>query len=134
MTKVRLAAKPGTRVDAGPTWQLLDRLLEHGWPKAWIAASSVTDRHSSWPGRRSVPSTPAASKNSPVGVGDMRCTPRRHRAAIPSLDELCSPQRRSRVMTSLTPASTTPHPVTGQLGLAQVAAALQAAAAQVQVG
>lgn len=34
---VRGAAAPGTRVDAGPTWELLDDMIGRGWPKAWIA-------------------------------------------------------------------------------------------------
>lgn len=34
---VRAAAAPGTRVPAGPTWELLDDMIARGWPKAWIA-------------------------------------------------------------------------------------------------
>lgn len=37
MTQVRLAAAPGTRVPAGPTWELIESMLRRGWPKAWIA-------------------------------------------------------------------------------------------------
>lgn len=31
------ADMPGARVAAGPTWELIDDLLERGWPAAWIA-------------------------------------------------------------------------------------------------
>ena len=34
---MRGAAAPSTRVDAGPTWELLDDMIGRGWPKAWIA-------------------------------------------------------------------------------------------------
>lgn len=37
LTDVRAAAEPGTRVPAGPTWQLLEEMLRLGWPKTWIA-------------------------------------------------------------------------------------------------
>lgn len=37
LAQVRLAAEPGTRVPAGPTWALVESMLSRGWPKSWIA-------------------------------------------------------------------------------------------------
>lgn len=34
---VQAAVAPGTSIDGGPTWVLLDDLIARGWPKAWIA-------------------------------------------------------------------------------------------------
>jgi len=37
LADVRAAANPGTRVEAAPTWALLDDMVARGWPKSWIA-------------------------------------------------------------------------------------------------
>lgn len=36
-TAVHAAAGPRSRVDAAPTWRLLDDLVARGWPKGWLA-------------------------------------------------------------------------------------------------
>lgn len=37
LSAVRLAAAPGARVDAGPTWAALQAMIDRGWPKSWLA-------------------------------------------------------------------------------------------------
>ncbi|MBE5477713.1 hypothetical protein E3G68_005046 [Mycobacteroides abscessus] len=37
LNDVREAAAPGSRVDAGPTWELIDDMIARNWPKSWIA-------------------------------------------------------------------------------------------------
>lgn len=88
---VRLAAAPGTRVDAGPTWELLDDLIERGFPKSWIARE-LGKGQTLQLSRTTISAgnaTAVAQLHQRIGELQPR---RRWRAALPRLEELIAEQ------------------------------------------
>ena len=85
---VRSAAAPGTRVDAGPTWDLLDDMIGRGWPKSWIARELGLGN--SLQLSRDTITASNADKVAEVArrLGDRTPPPRRRRLPVPSLEEL----------------------------------------------
>jgi superfamily II DNA or RNA helicase len=89
MDQVAAAAAPGTRVDAGPTWQLLDDLIGRGWPKAWIARELGATGHALQISRRGLTADKAARVAAlHQRIGGRRPPRRQWRASLPTLAEL----------------------------------------------
>lgn len=84
----RAAAAPGTRVDAGPTWELLDDMVRRGWPKSWIARELGLGASVQF-GKATV-TAENAEKVAALHrkLGDRVAPPRRHRQPVASLGEL----------------------------------------------
>jgi superfamily II DNA or RNA helicase len=120
--QVRAAAVPGTRVDAGPTWRLLDDLAGRGWPKRWIARELGGTGQALQLSRREVTAETAAKVTAlHERIGDRQPPPRRWRAPLPTLAALeagadnaplpaaaCNGDRRGEAETGR--PSTPPHP------------------------
>lgn len=88
LAQVRLAAEPGTRVPAGPTWELVDDLRSRGWPKAWIARE-IGQSHALQLSRTFI-SAENATRVADLHrrLGSMTPPPRTHRASLPTLADL----------------------------------------------
>jgi superfamily II DNA or RNA helicase len=85
---VRDAARPGSPVDAAPTWALLDDLIGRGWPKAWLASELGIGRALQL--RKTQITAGSADKVTALHarIGDRRPPRRRWRAPLPPLAEM----------------------------------------------
>ncbi|MCX5046688.1 Helicase associated domain protein [Aldersonia sp. NBC_00410] len=88
MADVRAAAEPGTYVDAGPTWVLLDDMIGRGWPKSWIAhelghGTGLQMSHGQVTAGNATRVAELAAR-----LGDLTPPPRSGRRATPPLNEI----------------------------------------------
>jgi len=89
MADVRAAAAPGTPVDAGPTWVLLDDMIARGWPRSWIARELGFFGRALQMNRETVVAATAAKVvELDRRVGPMCPPPRKRGQSMPPLDEL----------------------------------------------
>ena len=90
MEAVRRASAdmPGIRVDAGPTWELIDDLTARGWPASWIAREAGLGRAIQL-ARDTITAVNARRiRDLHARVGTLSAPPRRARQPIPPLTEL----------------------------------------------
>jgi transcriptional regulator with XRE-family HTH domain len=88
LAAVRSAAAPGTRVDAAPTWELLDGMIARGWPKSWIARELGLGNALQF--NRDTVTAANAEKVAALArrLGDRTPPPKEWRQAVPSLAEV----------------------------------------------
>lgn len=87
------AAVPGSRIPAGPTWELIEDLLERGWPKRWIAQEAGMG--ASLQLSRDLVNAASAQRIAELHarVGNRTAPPRRPRRPVPPLAELVDQQQ-----------------------------------------
>lgn len=90
---IRRAAAPGTCVDAGPTWALIDDMTARNWPKSWIAREAGLGA-SLQLGRDTVTAA-SAERIADLArrLGTRRAPAKRVRQPVPPLSEVLAQER-----------------------------------------
>ncbi|MBS1693084.1 MAG: Helicase associated domain protein [Actinobacteria bacterium] len=88
LADVRKAVAPGTRVDAGPTWELIDDMIARNWPKSWIAREAGLG--TSLQLRRDTITAASADRIAGLArrLGTRRAPAKRFRQPVPTLSEV----------------------------------------------
>lgn len=95
LAAVQAAAAPGTRVDAAPTWELLDDMIARGWPNSWIARELGLGNQLQL--SRNTVTAANAEKVAALArrLGDRTLPPKRWRQAVASLDDVLAAEAAS---------------------------------------
>lgn len=89
LDRVTAAARPGTSVPAGPTWKLVDDLVDRGWTKSWIARElGRTIQNFTRRGAQVTAATETQIADLHRRVGDLHPPPPRSRRPVPPLEEI----------------------------------------------
>ncbi len=95
LNDVRTAAAPGTRVDAGPTWELLDDMIARNWPKSWIAREAGLGASLQLSRDTITAASAARIASLAERLGTRRAPAKRFRQPVPTLSEVLAQEATS---------------------------------------